>query len=60
MKHNQMAINDHLIDAMNNISIEDEDEGGLLFDHEVLVNSEVQSEGFDAKLCVVARFLSDR
>lgn len=54
-----MASNDHLIEAMNNISLEDEDEGGLLFDHETLSNNDNPNEGFDAKFCVVARFLTE-
>lgn len=49
----------NLLNAINNISLEDEEEGGLdLISEEALGNEQLIST-FDAKLCVVARFLSD-
>lgn len=54
-----MESSNDLIEAMNNIALEDEDEGGLLLDTTILSNSNSQTQGFDAKLCIVGRFLSE-
>lgn len=54
-----MDPNNSLVDAMNNISLEDEDEGGLLLDASLLSNNESNVQGFDAELCIVARLLSE-
>ncbi|XP_074374723.1 uncharacterized protein LOC141715141 [Apium graveolens] len=45
--------------TMNNISLEDEEEGGLSIEPETLVEDHHIDNGFNAKLCVVARFLSE-
>lgn len=45
-----------LINDINNISLEDEDEGGL----EIITgNADETQTGFDAKLCVVGKFLTE-
>lgn len=54
----KMVSKDSLIDAMNNISLEDEEDRGLMFDPITLSNNDHLASDFDAKLCVVARFLS--
>ncbi|KAL8093892.1 hypothetical protein AgCh_035685 [Apium graveolens] len=54
-----MASTNSLEYAMNNISLEDEEEGGLSIEPETLVEDHHIDNGFNAKLCVVARFLSD-
>lgn len=48
-----------LVNAINNISLEDEDEGGLEIITEESTESVLMVNGFDAKPCVVARFLSE-
>lgn len=48
----------NLANAINNISLEDEDEGGLEIISDFQSENEQSLVGFDAKLCVVARFLS--
>lgn len=53
-----MVSNDYLIDAMNNISLEDEEDGGLMIDSGEFSNIDSLVGGFDTKLCVVDRFLS--
>lgn len=47
----------NIIDAMNNITLEDEEEGGLDIEVEEVNNGAFA--GFNAKLCVVARFITD-
>lgn len=45
---------------MENITLEDEEEGGLAFEEEVLQGEEQALSGIDANLCVVGRFIIDR
>ncbi|KAK1362169.1 hypothetical protein POM88_046643 [Heracleum sosnowskyi] len=54
-----MSSSSNIVDAMNNISIEDEEEEGLAIDGEELNNNIHGLTGFNAKLCVVARFISE-
>lgn len=49
-----MVSNDSLIDAMNNIFLEDEEDRGLMFDPITLSNNDHLASDFDAKLCVVS------
>ena len=44
---------------MNNISLEDEDEGGLALEAKETLGNDPVFSGFDAKLCVISRFISD-
>ncbi|KAK1390943.1 hypothetical protein POM88_019121 [Heracleum sosnowskyi] len=44
--------------AMNNVSLEEEENGGLTIEGEEISSNDQLSFGFDAKLCVVARFLT--
>lgn len=48
-----------LSDALNNIFLDDEEEGGLAIDEGITLEGEQPFNGFDAKLCVVARFLTE-
>lgn len=54
-----MDSNNDLTEVMNNISLEDEDGSGLLLDATYLSNNVSDEQGFDAKLCIVGRFLSE-
>ncbi|KAK1392891.1 DUF4283 domain-containing protein [Heracleum sosnowskyi] len=54
-----MASTSNLVNAMNNISLDDEEDGGVALELEEIQGGAQQLQGFDAKLCVVARFLSD-
>lgn len=49
----------NLVNAINNISLEEEDEGGLEIISDLQSENEQSLVGFDAKLCVVACFLSE-
>lgn len=49
----------NLANVINNISLEDEDEGGLEIISDLQSENEQSLVGFDAKLCVVARSLSE-
>lgn len=54
-----MASTSSITQAMNNISLEDEEEGILAIEDEIPTEGDPVSYGFDAKLCVVARFISE-
>ena len=54
-----MSSSNDLVHAMSNFSLEDEDEGGLMLEPEGVLGGEQLVNGFDARLCVVARFLSE-
>lgn len=54
-----MASSDSLFHAMNNISLEGGEDRGLTLDLAESQDGEQQENGFDAKLCVIARFLSE-
>lgn len=54
-----MDNNSNIIQALNNISLEDEEEGGLEIVAEALEGENLQQQGFDAKLCVVGRFITE-
>lgn len=54
-----MNTTNSLTNAMNNITLEDEEEGGLAVGEEAIHNTEQLINGFDAKLCVVARFITE-
>lgn len=49
----------NIVHAMNNITLYDEEEGGLTTEDEAIQGNEQLFNGFDANLCVVARFISD-
>lgn len=44
---------------MNNISLEEEEIGGLAIEGEEALSNDQLFYGFDAKLCVVAKFLTN-
>lgn len=46
-----------LTQAMNIISLEDEEEGVLEIEDAASVTNNLQTQGFDAKLCIVGRFI---
>lgn len=48
-----------LTQAMNIISLEDEEEGVLEIEDAASVTNNLQTQGFDAKLCIVGRFISE-
>lgn len=52
-----MASTSNIIQAMNNITLEDEEEGGLAFDIGVEGGDTEVTGNIDAKLCLVGRFL---
>lgn len=54
-----MASSSNIIDAMKNVSIDDEEEGVLAIDGAKVGDNVHGFAGFNAKLCVVARFISD-
>lgn len=54
-----MDANGSLIKAMNNISIEDEEKGGIEITEETIGSNELQNNGYIAHLCVVGRFLTE-
>lgn len=54
-----MANTGNLVQAMNNISLDDEEEGGLEFGEETLNLDISQNQGFDFKLCVIGRFITE-
>lgn len=54
-----MASSSNILDAMNNITLDDEEEGVLAIEG---IEANVDNQGFanfNAKLCVVARFLTE-
>ncbi|KAL1820446.1 hypothetical protein ACET3Z_015315 [Daucus carota] len=53
-----MDNNSNIIQALNNISLEDEEEGGVEIVAEAVEGEHLQP-GFDAKLCVVGRFITE-
>lgn len=53
-----MDYTNHLIESMNNVSLEEEDEGGLALEVEQTLDNDQEST-FNANLCVVARFISE-
>lgn len=53
-----MDYTNHLIESMNNVSLEEEDEGGLALEVEQTLDKDHEST-FNANLCVVARFISE-
>lgn len=54
-----MAATSDLINSMNNTTLDDEEEAGLALEEEVFQNTEQVFSGFNADLCVVARFISE-
>lgn len=54
-----MASTSNLVRAMNNISLEDEEEDSLAIGIAELRGENQLVKGFDAKLCIVAQFLSE-
>lgn len=54
-----MASSSSIIDAMNNITLEDEEEDVLAFEIGGTKGNNQGFTNFDAKLCVVARFLTE-
>lgn len=54
-----MATSSSLVQAMNDISLEDEEEGGLSLELETNAEAEEGTFGFDAKLCIVGKFLTE-
>lgn len=48
-----------LINAMNTITLEDEDEGVLSVEELQDLGNNKSKKGFDAKLCVVGKFISE-
>lgn len=54
-----MAYNSNLEQAMNSISLEDEEEGVFELENEVLGENTPLAQGFNAKLCVVGRFITE-
>lgn len=54
-----MASTSGLINSMSNITLDDEEEGGLALEEEVFQNAEQVFSGFNPNLCVVARFISE-
>lgn len=49
----------NLVQAMNNISLEDEEEGGLEINEEVLGDNNIHNQIFNANLCVIGRFINE-
>lgn len=45
--------------AMNNILLEEEEEGGIALDAENVAENEEIAHNWDAKLCLVGRFLTE-
>lgn len=54
-----MASSSRLIEAMNNITLEDEEGGRLAIDGDEEVGNEQLFSRYDAKLCLVARLITD-
>lgn len=54
-----MASNENIIQAMNNITLEEEEEDNLALDLSASNEGEQILNSFNTKLCVVARFLSE-
>lgn len=54
-----MDYTNHLVASMNNISLEDEEKGGLALEIEGTLDNALDLSTFDAKLCVVAPFISE-
>lgn len=52
-----MDSNRSLINAMNNVTLDDEEEGGLAIEEEAL--QEPYFSGFETNLCVIARFITE-
>lgn len=48
-----------LTTALNVISLEDEEEGGMEVGAEEIISYGIQGEGFNAKLCIVGRFIQE-
>lgn len=48
-----------LIHALQNVTLEEEENGGLAIEEEILQDENQLFTGFDAKLCIVARFLTE-
>lgn len=48
-----------LTTAMNNISLDDEENGGIEIEAGELESGTLQDQGFDAKLCIVGRFIQE-
>lgn len=54
-----MANTSNLVQVMNNISQEDEEEGGFQIEEEILVENNQQYSGFNVKFFVVGRFITE-
>lgn len=54
-----MASTSNIIDAMNNITIEDEEDGGLALEGIEDVSGLEGLQDFDVKLCLVGRFITE-
>lgn len=48
-----------LVAALNDISLEDEEEGGIEIEASEVLANNLQNQGFDAKLCIVGRFITE-
>lgn len=54
-----MADSSNLVHAMNNISLEDEEDGGIEINEETLIHDTTQNQSFDAKFCIIGRFINE-
>lgn len=54
-----MASTSDIIKTMNNITLKDEEEGGLAIEIEDGVENAEPYQGYNAKLCLMGRFLSE-
>lgn len=50
---------ENLTTALNVISLEDEEEGGIEVGVEEIISDGIQGEGFNAKFCIVGRFIQE-
>lgn len=49
----------NLVHAMNNVSLADEEEGGIEINEEILEPNSLLNQTFNANLCVVGRFITE-
>lgn len=54
-----MASSSSIIQAMGNIALEEEEEGGIVIETEYGGEKTELIHGFDAKLCMVGRFITE-
>lgn len=54
-----MALPNGLLQAMNSIALEDEEDSGFIVEEAVSEENGLQLQGFDLKLCIVGRFISE-